>query len=229
MLPMLFMELMFVLCFSGKKAAKREANDSSDEDSSDDDDDIAISVHHHHIEKQMVWYPFSIPHIIMDVRSRSLNNSLRMFLKLQSKAMVGDRTNMRNLVPLRVFKEFYHSFCFDQRMVPKNLAGRVKEMQRFGLTIKTLYDHRTDAFVRIRLCNPKEKRERQEINPFPRETALSYFVRTQCYQSPFDVDYCTFRDFSHAYERFNNQNAKVKRCRPVPVTKREMMKLGIQR
>jgi hypothetical protein len=217
---------------AGKKAAKSDANDSSDDDSSDDDDDdnMEISVHHHHIEKEMVWFPFAVPAIIMDLRSRSLNNSLRMFLKLQAKSLVGDRTNMRNLVTLRTFKEFYHSFCFDQRMVPKTFErGRLKEMQRFGLTIKTLYDHRTDAFVRIRLCNPKEKRERQEINPFPRETALSFFVRTQCIISPFDVDYCTFRDFSHAYERFNNQSAKVKRCRPVPVTKREMMKLGIQR
>jgi len=66
------------------------------------------------------------------------------------------------------------------------------------------------------------------MNPFPRETTLSYFVRTQCVISPFDVDYCTFRDFSQAYETFNRQNAKIKRCRPVPVTKREMLRMSIK-
>ena len=35
------------------------------------------------------------------------------------------------------------------------------------------------GFINIRLVNPKEKRERLDMNPFPRETTLSYFVRTQ--------------------------------------------------
>jgi hypothetical protein len=147
-------------------------------------------------------------------RSNSLNNS--------------DRTNMKSLVPLRDFKKDYHSYCFNQRMIPRNLKSNLRELDAFGLSIKTLYDHRTDAFIKIRLASQKEKSERKDINPFPRETTLSYFVRINCIISPFDVDYCTFRDFSRAYGKFITSDPKILRCTQVPVTKREMIKLGVE-
>jgi hypothetical protein len=216
---------------AGKKATTKdgETNENNDDDDSDDDEmDVSVNDNDDN-DAKVVSFPFAVPEIIYDARNRMKSNSLRLFLKASSRSIAGDRTNLKSLVPLRDFKESYHSYCFNQRLVPKTFQrGRLKELEKFGLTIKTLYDHRTDAFIRIRLCSPKEKRERQEINPFPRETSLSYFVRTRCIISPFDVDYCTFRDFSYRYEKFNNQNAKVKRCRPVPVTKREMLKLGVK-
>ena len=215
------------------EAQKKEQQGQTGDDDGDDqdeedhnnstDDELGILD-----TKNAVWFPFAIPMMIRDVQRRAKLNSLKIFLTSQTRSIAMERSMMKSLVPLRDFKEFYHAFCFDKRMQPQSFGGsNVAVMERFGLTIKTLYDHRTDAFTKIRLCTRKERRERMDINPFPRETTLSFFVRTRCIISPFEIDYCTFRRFSHEYERFTNQNAKVKRCRAVPVTKREMLRLGV--
>ena len=72
----------------------------------------------------------------------------------------------------------------------------------------------------------KERRERLEVKPFPRESALSFFVRKRCVLSPFQSDFITFREFARRYENFTKLPIAVT-TRPVPVTKREMLRLGV--
>ena len=151
---------------AGKKAAKEsskdDANEGNDEEDSDSDDDDALGPNTDENDESQVSFPFAIPAILIDLRSRHRSNSLNMYLNIMSRSNSlnnSDRTNMKSLVPLRDFKKDYHSYCFNQRMIPRNLKSNLRELDAFGLSIKTLYDHRTDAFIKIRLASQKENRK----------------------------------------------------------------------
>jgi hypothetical protein len=99
-------------------------------------------------------------------------------------------------------------------------------LKEYGVALRCIFDHRTDAFLGIRFCTEKERRERIDVKPFPRESALSFFVRKLCVLSPFESDFVTFRGFARKYEIFTN-HAMSANTRAVPVTKREMENLGV--
>ena len=200
--------------------------DSDEDDSGDDDMEEDLSVGYS--------FPFAIPEMISESWTRGHTKSLRPFLLRRTKTLlqpVGQlsRTlggSRPELITLKRFQSLYHGYCFRNRLRPESLRKATKVLASFGVIIKSIFDHRTDAFLGIRFCVEKERRERLEVKPFPRESALSFFVRKRCVLSPFQSDFITFREFARRYENFTKLPIAVT-TRPVPVTKREMLRLGV--
>ena len=198
---------------------------NNDDGDQSDDDDAEWSTN-----------PFSIPELIRESWERRRTNSLRAFLSTRTNTLAqpvgklatalgnGPRTE---LIALRRFQSLYHAYCFKHKLRPQPLgASNRHTLKDFGISVKHLFDHRTDAFLGIRTCTERERRSRIDVRPFPRESALSFFVRKQCVLSQFD-DFLTFRDFARKYAHFT-KSAQAANTRPVPVTKREMQRLGVE-
>ena len=199
---------------------------NDDGDQSDDDDDAEWSTN-----------PFSIPELLRESWERRRTKSLSAFLSTRTNTLAqpvgklamalgnGARTE---LIALRRFQSLYHAYCFKHRLRPQPLgATNRRVLKDFGISVKHLFDHRTDAFLGIRTCTERERRKRIDVRPFPRESALSFFVRKQCVLSQFESDFVTFRDFARKYAHFT-KSAQAANTRPVPVTKREMQRLGVE-
>ena len=198
-----------------------------DDSGEDENDEYNLETH--------ITYPFSIPEILSETYDRRHTKSLRKFLQLRTKTVnntvgklaaalgSGPRSEM---VTLRVFQRLYHGYCFRNRFQPEPLDRNFDVLKEYGVALRCIFDHRTDAFLGIRFCTEKERRERIDVKPFPRESALSFFVRKLCVLSPFESDFVTFRGFARKYEIFTN-HAMSANTRAVPVTKREMENLGV--
>jgi hypothetical protein len=236
-----------------RQLEKSKANENNEDEASptekpnsdsmmggDDDDDI---IHDDSGEDEddgydlddVITYPFSIPELLSETYDRRHTKSLRKFLQLRTKtvnnpvgklaAALGSGPRSE-LLTLRAFQRLYHGYCFRNRFQPEPLDRCVDVLNEHGVSLKCVFDHRTDAFLGIRFCTEKERRERIDVKPFPRESALSFFVRKLCVLSPFDSDFVTFRGFARKYEIFTN-HAMSANTRAVPVTKREMENLGV--
>lgn len=158
-----------------------------------DDDDAGYDL----FSDEVVTYPFSLPEHLSQTYDRRHTKSLRLFLQRRTKTLshpVGKLAQAlgsgprAELVTLKKFQSLYHSYCFRNRFQCEPLDRCAIVLEEYGVSIKCVFDHRTDAFLGIRFTTEKERRERIDVKPFPRESALSFFVRKLCVLSPFETD-----------------------------------------
>ena len=172
-------------------------------------------------------FPFALPEMALDIKRRSILNSLEDFLDHHAvKVMPHEKpSSFRNVTPLEKFKEVYETYCFSERLQLKPLSSCQKTLTKFGIKVKTVFDGTTDSVLRIRFCSQKESVQRKELQPLPNEDSLSYFVRKHCVVSAYDSDSLLFREFTRRYE--NERKFADDELGAVPVTKRAMRKLGV--